>query len=284
MEDKHYYHNNLFDIFLNFINNIVIQPLDKIIKMLNLTARILIYLLLIIIIVILCLTFIILGICYFSFIIIKKNYSRYEELIYILKSIECNNNSNFMNYGYWSKKNMSLRKANKKLCKKLFKKGELDKAETILDVGCGYGEQDFYWKKKTDAKIHAIDINKISIKKANQINNNNDIIFEKGDACKLKFKNESFDRVVNLESGFHYNPRLQFLKESYRVLKKGGKLVVADILYSDDTIDIFNILNRFAFSKLFNIPDSNKISINEFKKQLELLGFEVVITDITDKT
>ena len=55
-------------------------------------------------------------------------------------------------------------------------------------------------------------------------------------------------------------------------------------MYSDDTIDIFNILNRFAFSKLFNIPDSNKISINEFKKQLELLGFEVVITDITDKT
>lgn len=263
------------------LKKIIYEPLEKMKEMLKLSTRIIICVTVIIII-----PFIILVtcICYFGFLFIKKNYNNYEQLVELIKNVRCNNTSNYMNYGYWNNNNTNLYKANKKLCKKIFKKGELDKAETILDVGCGYGEQDFYWRKKTNAKINAIDINKKSIKKAKNINSDKNIIFEKGNACKLNFENDSFDRVVNLESGFHYNPRHKFLKESHRVLKKGGKLVVADILYNDDDIDIFNTLNRLAFGKLFDIPECNKISITEFKTQLEEVGYNVKIEDITDKT
>lgn len=272
------YISNILDIFLN---KIIYEPLEKTKEILKLSSRIILCITIIVII-----PFIILltCICYFGFLFIKKNYNKYEQLVELIKNVKCNNTSNYMNYGYWNKDNMNLYKANKKLCKQIFKKGELDKVESILDVGCGYGEQDFYWKKKTNAKINAIDINKKSIKKANKVNIDENIIFETGNACKLNFDNESFDRVVNLESGFHYNPREEFLKESYRVLKKGGKLVVADILYNEDNIDIFNVLNRNAFGKVFDIPECNKISITQFKEQLKKIGYSVKIEDITDKT
>ena len=143
----------------------------------------------------------------------------------------------------------------------------------------------FLLEKKIDAKIDAIDISKVSIKKAKKINTNEDITFDTGNACTLKFNDDTYDRVVSLESAFHYDPRTDFLKESYRILKKGGKLVIADILYNnDDIIDVFNVVNRNAFGKLFDIPESNKIGIDEFKKQLEEVGFKVKIEDITDKT
>lgn len=281
MEETYTSEKYICNIMNVFFNKIIYEPLEKTKEILKLSSRIILCITIIVII-----PFIILltGICYFGFLFVKKNYNKYEQLVELIKNVKCNNTSNYMNYGYWNKDNMNLYKANKKLCKQIFKKGELDKIETILDVGCGYGEQDFYWRKKTNAKINAIDINKKSIKKATKINNDENIIFKTGNACKLNFDNESFDRVVNLESGFHYNPREEFLKESYRVLKKGGKLVVADILYNEDNIDIFNVLNRNAFSKVFDIPECNKISITQFKEQLKKIGYSVKIEDITDKT
>jgi len=271
--------NSIID---KLINKIILEPLDKLKEIMQLSARIM---LCITIIIIIPFVIIIMVLCYLGFLIMKNNFDKYNQLISILKKVGNNENSNFMNYGYWDKPNMTMFDANKRLCKIVGSKGDLKNAKNILDVGCGYGEQDFYWKKNINAKIHAIDICNISINKAKKINKNKDITFDTGNACSLNFDDNTYDRVVSLESAFHYDPRINFFKESYRVLKKGGKLVIADILYNDDDdIDIFNVINRNAFGKLFEIPETNKISMLQFKTQLEEVGFKVKLEDITDKT
>ena len=168
------------------------------------------------------LIFFILMICYFSFIYVKTNFNQYEKLIQILHTVKCNQSSNFMNYGYWDKKNMNLLKANKRMCKIIETKGELHKAKNVLDVGCGYGEQDFFWSKNLEnLQIDAIDLNEVSINQAKKDNKKRKtkINFSLGNACKLNSKDNKYDRVISLESAFHYSPRTDFLKESYRVLK-----------------------------------------------------------------
>ena len=266
------------------------EPMEKMKQILQIVTQIVICIM--IMVVIPCIT-VIMIICYFAFTFMNQKFNTYTSLIRILKSVAGNEESNFMNYGYWDKPNMTLEDANRRLCKMIYSKGTLKNADKILDIGCGYGEQDFYWAHKTQARIEGIDIDETSIRIAQQTSRRaakngdtrRDIKFETGNACMIDRKDATYDRVVSLESAFHYIPRENFFREAYRVLKKGGKLVMADILYNDTTsINIFNTMNRNAFSEMFAIPDANKIGIREYTKQLEDIGFRVKIEDISDKT
>ena len=68
-----------------------------------------------------------------------------------------------MNYGYWLSNMDDIETANKNLCDLIY--NEIMDKDNILDIGCGYGEQDFYWKELGAKNITAIDISKKSIKK-----------------------------------------------------------------------------------------------------------------------
>lgn len=223
---------------------------------------------------------------YLSFTFINKNFNSYQSLIHVLKSVKNNDESYFMNYGYWDESGLSLREANLRLCDIIFLRGDLKSANKILDIGCGYGEQDFYWADKTNARIEGIDIDDASIRKAQEkLRLQQNIKFECGNACMIDRKDATYDRVVSLESAFHYTTRKQFFQEAYRVLKKNGKLVMADILYNDnDTVNLLNVINRYAFGKMFAIPTANRIGLREYVKQLENIGFRVMVKDISDKT
>ena len=60
--------------------------------------------------------------------------------------------NHFMNYGLWTNDVKTLIEANKNLVNFIFNKSELENKKNIqiLDVGCGYGEQDIEWYNKLD--------------------------------------------------------------------------------------------------------------------------------------
>jgi ubiquinone/menaquinone biosynthesis C-methylase UbiE len=57
--------------------------------------------------------------------------------------------------------------------------------------------------------------------------------FRQMDATSLDFPDETFDLVLCVEAAFHFDSRRDFLREAFRVLKKGGALLLADILFHD---------------------------------------------------
>jgi ubiquinone/menaquinone biosynthesis C-methylase UbiE len=211
-------------------------------------------------------------------------YSGYNNLIKILNNVE-GHEENYMNFGYWEDNIKTLTEANKNLCKKIFEKEEINKDEKILDVGCGYGEQDLYLINdiNKDIKLDCIDINEKQVENFN--NKISDEIKEKinykvGSATDLEYSNNTFDKVYSIESAFHYKPRSKFFEESYRVLKKNGKLIIADILLNKNASKIpIKICKNF-----FDIPDENLKYIDEWKKDLQIVGYNVEIEDITENT
>jgi ubiquinone/menaquinone biosynthesis C-methylase UbiE len=107
--------------------------------------------------------------------------------------------------------------------------------KTILEIGCGNGVQTMYILNKYKPKsITGIDLNEENIRIANKEKDRREIKnvhFFVDDAQQLlKFKENSIDVIINIESAFHYPDKPLFLKQLFRVLKPGGHFLIADIL------------------------------------------------------
>ena len=225
-----------------------------------------------------------------------------------------------MNYGYWINNTDNLYKANLNLCDLLLNysnKHHINKKELdILDIGCGNGDQLIYWynninqhpcddniqdnktqddniqdNKTQDDNIQNIKITGLDIDTQNIINCNNlikthnlskNINVIQGDACKLPLNNKLYDSVLSLESAFHYSSRPLFFKEVYKVLKKDGIFIIADITRNKK--NIFTEYFTYLTSICMNYPYSNNESKDEWITNLKSAGFNVEINDITDYT
>ncbi len=100
----------------------------------------------------------------------------------------------------------------------------------ILDIGCGTG---IYCLElaQLGAKVTGIDVSEAMLAKARAKAERQGlkIQFLRADARKLPFKDESFDAVISV-TALEFVPDLRgALEEAYRVLRRGGRLVVAMI-------------------------------------------------------
>lgn len=105
-----------------------------------------------------------------------------------------------------------------------------DNFKNVLEIGCAAGVDTFFLAKYTD-KITGIDIveDVIRIAKENlkkqPIKIQKKVVFETGDAEKLKYKDGIFDFVYSL-SVLHTTDINKSLKEIRRVLNDDGKAVI----------------------------------------------------------
>jgi len=217
---------------------------------------------------------------------------------YLIKCIQCVSESNyFMNYGLWDENNNTLKKANKNLCNFIFEKAHLNSVDTfhILDVGCGYGKQDFLLHERLSCscKIVALDLSKKQVDFANKCRKKKKIIkkqlkFIEGDAhCLVDyFDNKKFNRIISLESAFHYKDRSLFFNSVSHLLTKDGLFVISDIVLKDTYKPTF--MNKFFLniaSDFLCIPEKNLITLFDWKKQVSNSQLKIVkLDDITEKT
>ena len=228
--------------------------------------------------------------------LVKDNELSYDYYMNHFIQIVSKNNY-FMNYGLWDETTANLREANENLIQFILEKltPHVKKGTHILDVGCGYGEQDIVWSKKTDstAKITAIDISDGQIGFANQLKQKEGISTEKlaFEVCNAlniheKYRAAEFDVVLSLESAFHYSERPKFFKNAKTVLKPEGIFIIGDIMLKNDyQSSLVNDLFIKIFADILHIPKENLIRVDEWKKNIVDAGFEISeYNDITSQT
>lgn len=123
----------------------------------------------------------------------------------------------------------------------------LNKAESLLDVGCGMGFI-IDIAKKYFKKIRGIDVTPDMIEKVNSESSTCDIKVQINEVENLDFESNSFDVCTAYAVLHHLHDLKPAFQEIYRVLKPGG------VFYSDTDP---NYYFWEAFSKL---PDTNTFS------------------------
>lgn len=137
-----------------------------------------------------------------------------------------------MHYGFWDRKVSNLKQALQRENQVLSFMAQIKKSDIVLDAGCGVGGSSIYLAKKIGCRVMGITLSQKQAEtaSANALRNKVDHLtdFQVMDFTDTKFKEASFDVVWAIESVCHAQNKAKFVKESFRLLKKGGRLILAD--------------------------------------------------------
>ncbi len=112
---------------------------------------------------------------------------------------------------------------------------ELCGKERVLDIGCGGGAALKRMASQiTSGHLTGVDYSPLSVEMSRKHNadaiSDGKMDITSGSVEALPFDNESFDRIITVESFYFWPDPDKDLREVFRVLAKGGKfLIVADI-------------------------------------------------------
>lgn len=103
--------------------------------------------------------------------------------------------------------------------------------QNMLDVGCGIGGSTLYLAEKFGCQGTGITLSPVQASRATarsvEAGLDGRVSFAVANALAMPFEDHTFDLVWSLESGEHMPDKAKFLEECYRVLKPGGKLILA---------------------------------------------------------
>jgi len=97
---------------------------------------------------------------------------------------------------------------------------------TILDVGCGKGWVAEHFLQR-GLKVHSLDVSASNPARAKELYPSEDHTGIAADSFHLPFADNSFDVVIASEIIEHIVIPAEFVKELFRVVKRGGRLIVS---------------------------------------------------------
>jgi len=109
---------------------------------------------------------------------------------------------------------------------------EADKPAKVLDVGCGIGGTSRHLAKRfgQGTSVTGITLSPNQVKRATELAAEQGVPnakFQVMNALAMEFEDDTFDLVWACESGEHMPDKKKYVEEMVRVLKPGGKIVIA---------------------------------------------------------
>jgi ubiquinone/menaquinone biosynthesis C-methylase UbiE len=147
--------------------------------------------------------------------------------------------------------------------------------DRVLDVatGTGFTARAF---APVAADVIGVDVSEGMLTQARKLSADaglSNVTFQQAPAESLPFDAQTFDVVVSRVAPHHFLSVPTFVAESYRVLKPGGRFLVADSTVPDAAPDVSTWQNRVE--QLRDPSHKRNYSANEWRQIVSETGFEV---------
>jgi len=183
-----------------------------------------------------------------------------------------------MHFGFWDKGISRLRDALHRENAVLADMAQITNETVVLDAGCGVGGSAIYLAREHHANVQGITLSQKQIDEATRNARlwgvADRTIFSRQDFTKTDFGDKTFDVVWAIESVCHAENKADFIREAFRILKPGGRLIVADYFLTreDHTADEDTILRLWIDGWKMN----ELVTREMFQQHLEASGFHAV--------
>lgn len=136
-----------------------------------------------------------------------------------------------LHYGFWIKNVSNREEAIVKENEVLANYANIKAGSLVLDAGCGIGGSGIWLAEKREAQVIGLNLVNKQLTKGKELVGkkglSQKVDFVEGDYQELPFKNDAFDVFWSLESIEHATDIDSLIREAFRVVKPGGKIVIA---------------------------------------------------------
>lgn len=181
----------------------------------------------------------------------------------------------WLNLGYWRDAH-TYPDACSAMARRLADAAQFGPGDIVLDCGFGFGEQDILWAvERNVAKIIGLNVTRLHVDVARRRMQERGLTervdLRLGSATEIPLDAASVDKVVALESAFHFDTREKFFDEAFRVLRHGGRIATADCVpWVGERPS--GLVQRLGWRR-WGIPPANMYDRDAYREKLEAHGF-----------